>query len=105
MQGYRMVFNNDCQYSVDMLSFSNLFKNLIQNNKKATQNYQIQATMTSGSFTVGAYRLCIPENIHTSPPTTTIFPQYSSNSCQVSELSFDKMLKLQLHLYSVARVS
>ena len=42
-----MVFNNDCQYYstlqnlVDMLSFSDLIKNSIHNNKKQHVNYQI----------------------------------------------------------------
>ena len=46
-----MVFNNDCQYYstlqnlVDMLSFSDLIKNSIHNNKKQRVNYQIQPNM------------------------------------------------------------
>ena len=46
-----MVFNNDCQYYstlqnlVDMLSFSDLIKTSIHNNKKQHVNYQIQPNM------------------------------------------------------------
>ena len=51
-----------------------------------------------GSFTAGAY---IPVNIHTSPPTTTIFPTIHTDVVatvvRLVSLGFDKMLQSYMY--------